>query len=194
MASAGHSTGQSMESLVDPWATRPCSSCGASDGPLVDMQGSAAERLCAGCLSVASQRARAKLRAAWWIAGGFLGLGLSVGLGGAVFMVLSDQPPGELTPRDVLLIGSLEGLITAYSAWSLFWGVPAAVRWWMGLSERVARRLGQGTRLLPTAPFFAALLLPVSLGAAYGFLGGAFYERWKCQRVVAVALRATPGS
>jgi hypothetical protein len=30
------------------------------------------------------------------------------------------------------------------------------------------------------------VLIPVSLGAAYGFFGGALYERWKCRRIAAL--------
>ena len=85
------------------------------------------------------------------------------------------------------MIGSLEGVVTAYSAWSLFWGVPLAVRWWLGLSERVAHSPGRGTRWLPQAPLFVALLIPVALGAAYGFLGRALQEWWRCRKIALAA-------
>lgn len=42
-----------------------------------------------------------------------------------------------------------------------------------------------GTSLLPLAPLFLTFLIPVVLGAWYGFFGGAFYERWKCRRLAA---------
>jgi hypothetical protein len=142
---------RSVDGPVDHPPARACSSCGAPEGRVINIAGLPA-RLCAGCLAVTVDRARARLRGAQWIGGCFLAFGLAIGMGGAIFTALSDRPPGELTPTSILVIASLEGLVTAYSAWSLFWGVPAAVRWWMGLSETVARRLGPGTSLLPVAP------------------------------------------
>lgn len=76
---------------------------------------------------------------------------MTIGVGG-IFTALSGRPPGELGPADILIIGSVEGLITACAAWSLFWGVPAAVRWWMGISDRVAGRLGWARVCCPSRP------------------------------------------
>ena len=120
---------------------------------------------------------------------GFVLLGMSFGVVG-VFVTSTTKDPAALSPFAVFVLSCVESLIAAYSSWSMFWGVPRAWQWWWCFSIKATDTLQAiplAGLLLPAFPVIALILtfyIPITLGSAYGFLGGGFYESAKCKRIV----------
>ena len=129
------------------------------------------------------QRARRRLAWSHGIVVALLIIGVVVGIAG---MLVVPDGAGGLSPGEIFVISVVESILAAYSAWGMFWGVPAAWRWWLGLSEKADRWFAAwpfARRLLPTVPLLLLFYLPLSIGAVYGVLGGAVYEYMKARRV-----------
>ena len=137
------------------------------------------------------QNARNKIVWGYRIVGGFLLLGLLIGVVGALVTIRPDRP-SDLSRGQILLLSLLESLVAAYSAWSMYWGIPAAWKWWRSVSERLGRPLLKNPFLRPFAgivPIWLLFYIPIMLGVAYGFFGGAFYEYAKCRKLIRASTR-----
>jgi hypothetical protein len=131
----------------------------------------------------AIRTARWKIRWAYRIVAGIIVLGLLLGL--YAYQVLESRPSEEFTPSQGFWIALLESVVAAYSVWSMYWGVPAAWRMWRDVPGKIP--------LFGWLPWQIRLLLtfyiPFAGGAAYGFIGGSFYEYAKSRKMAAMIWR-----
>ncbi len=72
-----------------------------------------------------------------------------------------------------------------YLAWSAYWGIPAAWRWWRGLFYRIGCILIANplTWVFLLVSFF---VVPLYFGYLYGVFGGALYEYRKAKALAAI--------
>ena len=127
--------------------------------------------------------ARWKIRWAHRIVGGILVLGVLLGL--YAHQVLESRPPDEFTPSQAFWITVIESVVAAYSAWSMYWGIPPAWRLWREVPGKIPF-----FRWFPwTMQLLLTFCVPLVFGGAYGFFGGSFYEYAKCRKMAAMIWR-----
>ena len=143
--------------------------------------------VCENCREVQIRNAQWKLLWSRRIVIGYVLLGLSFGIVG---VIITTRTPTGLSPLAVFGLSCAESLIGAYSAWSIFWGVPRVWKWWLRLSRSALNTLQTiplSGMLLPAVPLFLTFYIPIVFGCAYGFFGGGFYESARCKRIASQA-------
>ncbi len=139
-------------------------------------------------LQEAVVKARGRLRVAKVMASGMTSFGVVIGYFATVDSMLAGGP--QSPPLLVALVSPVLGaLVAAYLLWSLYWGIPAVWRKWLGLAHQLPDlgcmvTLNPVTLLILVALFF---YVPLVAGYVYGVLGGGILECRKCRRLAALA-------
>jgi predicted nucleic acid-binding Zn ribbon protein len=129
------------------------------------------------------EQARQRIRRARLIFVGASILGIIVGTLGVLTEALQSKSPDAPSLGAALILGPIGGVFFGYLIWSVYWGIPAAWKWWRDLFRRVGFFVifGSPLFLLMATVFF--FYIPLIGGYLYGVFGGAFYEQAKCKRI-----------
>src|SRR5712692_5170173 len=97
---------------------KACSRCDTG-GSGEHLEHVAGEWLCEGCLALAIESAKQKIRWSCRVVVGMLLLGIGFGI-----FVATTAPNRQLAGLAIWLLFSLEWLGNVYAAWSMYWGIP----------------------------------------------------------------------
>lgn len=167
-----------LRSPSPEYESQACSRCD-NGGSGEHLEHVAGEWLCEGCLALAIESAKQKIRWSRRVVAGILLLGIAFGL-----FVATTAPNRQSAGLGIWLFFALGCLGNVYAAWSMYWGIPVVWNWWLRRGRSLRKSPISG--VLPSVPLILVFYIPFMMGCMYGFLGGGFYEYAKCRKLAAL--------